>query len=223
MENNIKNSTKTEEIESKEKDLALELGVVIEEEIKKAKEDIKEASEKISALEEMAAVQKVLLNKDNKSEKKYSLKYHINSMIKNAIEIVKIPKTYNQVEEINEESTKNTISKLEDILIEIYPYIPKQIYDQKESIDYKILAREKINLKEKIIDYLNKSEQEIDQEKKDYVEKLSNDLVISLAYGKETAITMLINNIERIYPNTQKTEKTEKILNKIRNKYENSS
>ena len=218
LEDNKKNSAETEEIESEEKNLALELGSVIQEEIKKAKEDIKAASEKISALEEMTAIQKVLLHKENRLEKKYSLKYHITSMIKNAIEIVKVPKTYNQIEE---EQRENVISKLEEILKEIYPYIPEKIYDPKESIDHQILAKEKMNLKDRIMDYLNKREGEISQEKIDYAERLSKELeIMSLVYGKETAVIILINNMEKIYPNTQKTSRVEKILAAIKEKYE---
>ncbi len=217
--NNIKNSTRTE---NSEESIALNLREVIEEELKKTKEEINKAFEKISALEEMATVEKILYKRADPEKRSY-LKDYLTNMAKSAIDSLKVPRRYEEIiksHKYNQEKSganEKFYLKLSAILKEVYLFIPEARYNPSESIDASVLAEEKSKLKSKILESIVKYQGSTKEEEIDYAIALSEDLSLSLIYGRNTAIAMHINNKEKNHPNTNtENPKVKRILDSIK-------
>jgi len=191
------------------------------------KKEIDKASEKISALEEMAVIQKALLHNKKRIMKRYSMKKHLTGMIKTAIEKVKISHEYKESNTIpkNNESKYKEIKKEELDLAEnaikvIYLYIPLAKYSPQESINADEMKAEKENLKTRILNYfVEKENLEANPEYVEYAQRWADDLSLALAHGREKAITTLINNIEKKTPNDTITERVNSLLLSLKEKY----
>ncbi|MDO8508737.1 MAG: hypothetical protein Q7S27_03580 [Nanoarchaeota archaeon] len=149
------------------------------------------------------------------------------NMVKEAMQKLLGPREYytdkyHQVssnDDSSEQRKRTELDLVEKTLFSIYPKIPIKKYDEKESIDPSNLWRAKGELIVSILDYFK--EEKIPTEiRMDYARKWAEDLSFSLAYGKDKAITILLNNIETKFPNNATTEKIESILYRLHKKYD---
>jgi len=223
---NLEDNINAEKTENPEESIAVDLGKSIKREIEKAREEIDKASEKISALEEMAAIQRALLPNEKDIKKRYSMREYLTEMIKTAIEKVKTPRKYEEINAIlknNEtkyEEIKEEADLVENALEKIYPYIPLAKYSPQESINADEMKAEKENLKTRILNYfVEKENLEANPEYVEYAQRWADDLSLALAHGREKAITTLINNIEKKTPNDTITERVNSLLLSLKEKY----
>ena len=161
-------------------------------------------------------------NHDPESEQKKTsgIKDYLTGIIKNAIDKVSMPKEFNEddlekIEPNRIDNKKREIELAEDIITAVYSTIPEQKYLPKESINSKELYEERGRITLKILEYLTKNNAELEAMHMTYAKNSAYQLSQSLIYGKEKAITMFLNNIEKKSPNDVPTERINSFLSKL--------